>query len=584
MARTKKAVAVARAAINAQITDSLENARARIEARFLDGGAVLLSVLDSVSKMIETLDGMTASLTDETAERTKADLGRTMQRLSGLPQVEEKRQASLGQISEIEKELVKEVASMRETLRYLRTFAITAKITGAGIPEFSGFAEEIIERIQYGSGQVENFASKLSELAAQMKPAGARGQQILATYRDLVPAIAADLERGTTGLAGHHVQLASAARQVRKLAGNVQAKLATILSAMQIGDITRQRVEHCQSSLSLIEDYLASDDGRALKAEQRARLQGCVLMLVHRQLEQTSGDFRRDTAKIVSTVESFGGDVKEIVALGQAMQDDEGAGSSLIRQLETNIASAQQVVSTVTATASESDQLSLNTGRIVRELLDGIEIVRVVRTDIQYMALNTNLRCSRIGEEGRAINVVTGELRAFAGRMDEIAERIIVALQQLGTCADALSGNESDESAEAGLHDRLAVVLDDIRRSADHMDGTLARVDEQGRAAADQMQASVRKLDFRAELGDILEDCTRQIAEECPAGLPDISGIENAMAEIGARIGRLYTMNTERELHGEIFGAAPVPVVGEAAAGQSSGPLTDEDLFEDALF
>jgi uncharacterized protein YukE len=566
------------------LSAELENARSRIETRFLEGGTVLLTVLDTVSKMIDTLDAMMGELSGEAADRTRDDLASIMKRLTELPRLEENRQRSLARIGEIERDLANEVGRMRETLRYLRTFAVTAKITGAGISEFAGFAEEIIERIRYGSEQVEGFSVNLVKLSQQLKPAASRGQQILRSYRDLVPSIAADLGRGSGQLAEHHRQLAVAAQSVRRLAGAVQGKLATVLSAMQIGDITRQRIEHCQSSLTIIDDYLDGDGGRALSGDQKARLRASVFTLVQRQLDQTRADFARDTAKIVSTVGSFNADIASILSFHAGMNDDEGTGNSLIRQLEAGVASAQDVVRTVTASALESDELSRSTGQIVRELLEGIEIVRVVRTDIQYMALNTNLRCSRIGEEGRAINVVTAELRAFAGQMDESAENILSHLQDLGTCADALSGvADVSSEPETDLDAQLGGTLDSIREAAERMESSLAMVDQQGQGAAEQMQNTIRKLDFQAELGEILDRCAEQIAEEAPAALPDTSDIEGPMIEVGAGIGRLYTMAAERELHADIFGAPPAAAINQATA-VTGVPASDEELFEDALF
>lgn len=560
------------------LSTSLEDARLQIEARFLDGGTVLLSVLDCVSKMIDTLDGMTVSAGQDEARRTQAELSDVMARLLDLPRTEQERQSRLADITVIEKALGNDVAAMRETLRYLRTFATTAKITGAGIAEFAGFAEEIIERIQFGREKAEAFASKLAELSQQLKPAIVRGKEIVSDYQQLVPGIAVDLAAGTKRLADHHGHLAAVAKQVRALAGNVQTKLATVLSAMQIGDITRQRIEHCQAALAIIDDYLAADSGRGLGRDRQERLRSTVALLVYLQLDETRSDFARDTTKIVKTMASFKSDIGSILELKQSMSRDEGAGTSLIRELETNVASAQAVVEQVTAATAEADQLSESTGRLVQELVDGIEIVKVVRTDIQYMALNTNLRCSRIGEEGRAINVVTAELRTFAAQMDETAEHILGRLQVLQTHAAALAGAPADDG-DTGLHTRLGTALTDIQRSAVLMETSLDTLDRQGELAVEQMDSTARKLDFQAHLGDVLEACAAEIAGEAPEHLPDTNGIEEALADIGQRIGRLYTMVSERELHARIFGSTPT-----LTTTASSAPASDDELFEDALF
>lgn len=45
----------------------------------------------------------------------------------------------------------------------------------------------------------------------------------------------------------------------------------------------------------------------------------------------------------------------------------------------------------------KANRVAQDTSATVRALLDGIETVRVIKTDIHYMALNSNLRCSKLG-------------------------------------------------------------------------------------------------------------------------------------------------------------------------------------------
>src|SRR6218665_2397932 len=142
----------------------MEVARSRIEERFLDGGAALLSILDVLNKLISSLDQLTGSLDEGTANETMAEVKNTVYRLSQLTELESARQIGFQEIAFAERKLEPEIGDMQETLRYLRTFAVTAKITGAGIADFSFFAEEILERIQAGSRQVNDFAGKLSTL------------------------------------------------------------------------------------------------------------------------------------------------------------------------------------------------------------------------------------------------------------------------------------------------------------------------------------------------------------------------------------------------------------------------------------
>lgn len=564
------------------ISTDLEQARTAIEKRFLEGGTILLSVLESIDKLAATLDAVTGALDGGSADATGRELKATMTELSALPERESRRQTALATISTIEKGLRDKVVTMRETLRYLRTFAITAKITGAGIADFAGFAEEIIERIQYGANQVDKFAETLDQLGKRLDPAAARGREILQQFETVVPGIVKDLAQSSELLTEQHRTLGATAQRVRKLAGGVQMKLATVLSAMQIGDISRQRIEHCQSAFAILGDYLETGEGRSLSEDQKNRLSLAITCLVARQLEQTSGDFGRDTTKIVNTMGSFSGDIGEMLSLRDLMAGNGESGNSrAIRQLEQNVAAAQQIVTTVEAASLEATDLSRSTAELVGELVSGIEIVRVVRTDIQYMALNTNLRCSRIGEEGRAINVVTAELRNFAGQMDETAEAILTALHALQEAAAEMAEGTDGSDGEANLGQRLHSAASRIQSAGDGMEKDLARLGEDGRDAAERMEKAMVQLDYKAELGDILERCADEIAEAAQGAQPDLSDLGPAIEGIGSQIYRTYTMVAEREIHAAVL---PLPATAAAPVAAASSADDDEDLFESAFF
>ncbi len=552
----------------------LEGARSRIEQRFLDGGVVLLAVLDVLNRLVASLETLSSSLDDETAEATVGRLVATVNRLTALPATEEMRQLRLANVAVTEKSLGGYVADMQETLRYLRTFATTAKITGAAIPDFSGFAEEILERIQFGASEVNALGSKIAMLGAVISTAETGGGEALERFRHSVPDIAGNLSRNVVDFSAQRRHLSQLAARVGASARLVQTKVATTLSAMQIGDITRQRIEHCQSAFSFLDEHLAAG---TLESGGAERLTALVCHLVHEQLVEIARDFERECKTIVGTIRSFGADIDGLMALYGDMDAADGRSADrAMRILEADIAAARTVVREIECAADKANGLGLSTVETVRELLKGVETVKLVRTDIQYMALNTNLRCSKLGEEGRAINVVTAELRAFSSRLDETAERILQALQSLEDDAGRLG--EADLSAEGSLDAHLEEVLDHIRRAGDRMEEDMAALRASGHDVEDRAGRTIADLDFNAELGEVLADCAARAGDLAGRDLPDTTGLEEAIADLGGRIARTYTMVCEREVHARIFGT-PLEVSAVPAAVKS-----DEDLFDDALF
>jgi methyl-accepting chemotaxis protein len=191
------------------------------------------------------------------------------------------------------------------------------------------------------------------------------------------------------------------------------------------------------------------------------------------------------------------------------------------------------------------------------------------------MALNTNLRCSKIGEAGKAINVVTTELRNFAAQLDESADKILVELQTLEKAAQKLNTIE-EADGDYSLDQRLEKAMGNIRAVGDRMDTEMVALADQSRTAVSQMDASLARLNFKAELGEALRACAYEIAPVDE--IDEAPGLERAVGDIGARIARLYTMVSERELHARILGtAAPIEAPVVAAV------MSDDDI-EDALF
>ncbi|MCF6369897.1 ESX-1 secretion-associated protein [Rhizobium halophilum] len=554
------------------VVQHLENARSRIEERFLEGGNAVLAILEVLNGLVRSLDDLTTSLDADTAEQTTAELQTTIGRLATLTNVEVGRQESFSAILSSQQALRPQMAQMQETLRYLRTFAVTAKITGAGVPEFAGFAEEILQRIGDGRQQVDELSNKLDRLGTGLGPVINRGEGILQSYNDTIPAIVSNLADGERTIADHRRQLAAHAASVKVVTGRIQTKLGSTLSAMQIGDATRQRIEHCQSAIAILDEVSPS-----LPEAEQQLLATAVRQLVSLQLEQCSSDFKRETKKIVATVASFQADLQEIGALRRLMAEGrEGENAHLLRGLEQAISEARAAVRDVETVAGEASDISRGTAETVAELTQGIGVVQLVRTDIHYMALNTNLRCGRVGENGKAINVVAAELRNFSAHLDETAGKILTALQSLAKAAELLRATDSTEPG-GSLDARLVNVLTDIRQAAEKMEGGLVELATRSHSAEEQTAAHLARLDFNAELGDVLDACATDLLAVSES--PIFVGDNTALSEIGDRILRLYTMAPERELHARIFGTSA-----QGAVSISAKVSNDDDDLLDALF
>ncbi len=571
-------------ASGSDISRTLESARAQVEERFLEGGTVLLSVMDVLNRLLTSLDQITKALDNNEASDTSADLNATVQNLIELPGAEQNRQQALTALAQTGSELHRHVADMQETMRYLRTFAVTVKITGAGLAEFAGFAQEILERIYSGTDEVNRFANHLDSLHKEIKLALSFGGSLAKNYADTVPAVARALKDDAKKITDHRQNLGAIARDVGAIARGVQSKVASTLSALQIGDITRQRIEHVQSTFSLLEDFFTSEDGAKLGADARKRLQNVIHHLTAAQMADMCGDFQRDSRNVVQTITSFRQDTQEILRLRDQMsgqsRGSETSDGNFMRALESSVSAAHEIVKQVDAASHQADQVSQSTLGTAATLLHSIGAIRAVKTDIHYMALNTNLRCSRLGEEGKSINVVTAELRIFAGKLDDSADAIVNGLPALEASAGRVAPAAGTKNG--GLAESLTSAVGTIRSAANLMEDELKVLAEHGREVATRINLLIGKLDFQHDLGDVLARCADVLETVAGDQIADISDIAEAIAPLDRRIFKLYTMVQERNVHRDI-----IPATEETTAAAPAEPAkaqSDEDLFEDALF
>lgn len=563
----------------AELDNKLAAAHGKLEKKFLEGGAVLVSIMDILKRLIGSLDNLTGALDGRTTTETIERIQATARELASLPQFELNRLQGFEKLAAACKAMRDSVDDMRDTMRYLRTFAVTVKITGAGLAEFAGFADEIRERIQSGSDEVNKFASALAAMHQQLSSAQVFSGNISRSYGDIVPKIVYELEHNAGKVAEHHKNLAAIANEVKALARGIQGKIATVLSALQVGDITRQRIEHIRASFVYFEEFRASAEAASLDDDAIARVDGAISRLAAAQMAETVADFQRDCRKVLETMSRFVDDTRDILALREQMQrQSDGGNANFLSGLEVNVAAASKLVGNVHETSRQADGVAQSTGSTAQSLLTGIEVIRSIKTDIHYMALNSNLRCSKLGDEGRSVNVVSAELRFFAEKLEEPANKVLGELQHFESAAAAFTQNR--DAGGRDISEPLNAALAAIRQVSSRMEESIGEFEREGQEVFTKVSAAIGTLDFESELGEVLDDCVRTADELADLAEGDISDLGCDVASLSNRIYKIYTMAPEREIHQAYF---PMEAAAEAVAIPAAA-ANDEELFEDALF
>lgn len=567
-----------------ELSAKLTAAHAKIEKRFLDGGAVLVSVMEILGNLTGILDGMTGTLNGKSVENNIKGFHNTINDLAQLPKTEETRQAGFQSLADMCASTGGHIDDISETIRYLKTFAITVKITGAGLSEFAGFADEIRERIQSGADEVGRFAKNLGVMRTQLIKALSFSSGTKADFDDTIPQIIKGLNENSTRIAQQQQEMADTAAQAKRIAQAIQGKIGTVLSLLQIGDITRQRIEHIQSMLEALDDFTASPEGKTLDHNENVILREAVLQMASAQMDETASDFQRDCAKIFTSISSFADDAARILSLRDELVDKtKNSDSNVLALMEQGITEACDLVARVQESSAEADEVVESVTNSAQELSRGIEILRSIKIDIHYMALNSNLRCSKLGDAGRSVNVVSGEMRVFAGKLETPADAIVDELHRVETTTKELA--QQGRGLSGDLAAPLNEALSTIREAKTQMESGIDALAEEGQAVFSRISSAVVSLDFESELGDTFKQCC-EIAAQMPQGFnADVSGFADKINPFTSRVFKLYTMSQERDIHLRFLPAnASSSSSAPTAVSHSTAAADDDELFADALF
>lgn len=573
---------------SAQIGARLETARQVVETRFLEAGDVLSRAVEGIGALIAGLDAIRANLDAETVSATTGELVQAAETLKSLPESLDARRDRIGELVKFSDGLAARIAEMRQHLAYLRVFAINIKITSGGIaaagPEFAIFAQEIYDCIEMGGAQLDALNNDLMVLDQTLRGALAHEHDLAKSCATLLPAVPDALTASAAAIADHHGRIASVAVSVAALARDVQKKVGGGLAALQVGDSTRQRIEHVQAGLRFLDD---SPEIAALNIEPRARAHAFVHRLLGAQLTAMAEDFHREVARIGHNVIGMAADASELLRLrdlasGQGPDQAGGAEANFLRNLEGNVGQALGLVGDMTAGEQAAEAVSRSAAVSARELTERIAAIQNIRADVQMMALNTTLKCSRIGETGKPLGVIAVELRAHAIHLEKSAAQTTSSLEGLFNAAEALGQRETRHDGEDGKAAAAATVLSGavarIGKAGDGVDSALAAVARQGADVVDMLRRAAGRFDFHKQIGSVLDTAANELLDM--AGDHEIAtdDIAPALHPLLAKLAKQYTMAQEREVHRALTeGLAQA----EVAAPVAAAVVEDQD---DGLF
>ncbi|WP_213980871.1 hypothetical protein [Sphingomonas sp. dw_22] len=551
-----------------------------LDARFVEAGGALAQAYQIVETLVKSLEGVTSALDREAADAAVQDMRAIADRLTRLPAMQSRRQEALVTIGGAGEALRTPMAQFHRTLRFLRICGLNIKVAAAGAAEFSGFADTMFEKIDVAEEQMSSFGQEIDGLSSGISEALEAEKLLADECTRVIPEVPMRLDRDALALQDHQARLGELAVRIAQVAREIRTRLATALGALQIGDITRQRLEHVVTGLSTMDAALREASG--LAAEDITLIEEHILALLAAQAADAVEEFRSQARILAQSLRAIGPQATALLALKDDGKDGGGAQGDgdddhVLHVLERSIEEVRSVTGRLQQADELSDRLGTATSATAESLGRRIAAVQRVKNDVQQMAWNTDLRCRRMGADGQGLAMIATEIRNFSNHLEMLTNGISGTFEQLvDAAAEMRAQAESAGKVDAGK--ALTASLDCVRDGGDRMREGLSGLDRDAATVGDILRQTTENVDCDAEIGDALGEAVTQLAAAAgdPAMLPEAPPA--ALGEILAAIHASYTMASEREVHKRFALAGGVAEMEEAPA------QGDDDDDDDGLF
>ncbi|ESZ85905.1 MAG: hypothetical protein Q27BB25_16910 [Blastomonas sp. CACIA14H2] len=553
-----------------------------IDARFVTVGKTLAQAVESIDGIVTALREATSTFEAGEGAAAVSNLTTAARRLSGVGHQMQGRAQEMGEIQQASRRLSAHIAEVKKSLHVLHIFGLNVKIAASGADTFVDFANTMSGQLAAGEAEVGALQAKLEGLATSLRSMEHNDRLLASECQRVVPHVPDRLEADAAALRKHQAMLSELAEKNAVLARSIQGSVANVLGAIQVGDIARQRLEHVLQGYADMQATLAT---AGLCAEDEAATRDHLLRLLLAQLTSSAQEFRTETQALVRALRGMVPEADRLIALSKGGGSEDG--QVFLRSLEAGIAEASAMI----AQLQLADAQAAETLRIIVDTVDDLTgraaAMRILRIEVQQMAINIGLKCRRVEAIGRPVAVIANEIRASSDSLDQTIKQITAESAGLGAIslrmrkhADAHVGQDSDG---------LASSLSAIREGALRTEQAMAVSERMASGLLGALRSTTDELEQSLDLGDALERIedllTIELGRDVPLALEGRD--DQIIRAVMERMARSYTMASERMVH-EAFllpGMARLIADKPISSASPGGSADDDDaLFDDALF
>jgi len=529
--------------------EGLAAPRDAIDGAFVSAGDKLSECARILSRLTSTFEALPAALDNPDLAAATDRLALVGRRARAISTALAAEQSDVARLVQVVASAGHPIDDLRRQVKMMNIVAINARVTAAGIvtdsDDFDVFTTDIAKLSDSAAAAIAEFARTYRQLAAEVREAAEARGAFENTHRATLATLADALETGLADVTAQRQRSMAISADTGRISRDIEARVATAVMALQVGDATRQRVEHVEAVLRDLA-ALPPDAIPPVAELQRQQLASARAALSTEMAsgERALGELARDATRALAQV-----------------RDTHGAGaSSGLASLHAALQQAVVVLRDYETEREKLDKVANAVAETVRVLLGHVEAVQVVEYEMRLVSLNAAVKCAQLGPRGRALDVISTQLRSLTGETVVSAHSAVERLNEAASVAAAFTAATGDEAkTRVGAMEREAASgLDLLGTIGTRVAAALKELDRDGPVIARRLTEAMHDFGQHDAISETLSDVEFAIAGRAGEG--------EAPADFLAALRKRYTMDTERRIHDAFVGAAPAAAEPEEAS------------------
>jgi hypothetical protein len=548
------------------LATELESVASGLDQRFVDAGRSLERAYDTVGNLIGSLESVTNALDRDAADRAVATMQANADQLASLPARQRTRQHSLDILQQASGTVQTEIGRVDRTLDLLKICGQYLKVAAAGAHGFAEFADAMVAELDVSEREIHEISKEVGQLASTV-PCVVDVNRVLASEcARLCPHVPDKLAADAIGLQQNQIEAARRAETIATIARDIRSKLSAAHGALQIGDITRQRLEHVAQACSLL-GTAVDELNRAGDPAAASALEGQVMAMLAAQVADAAADLQKESRLLGGNFRAIATQVATMVAPHESSGVERTSDGAFLQLLEQSVADVDAVTAQLRDADMRSTELGSEASATVRRLGERLTTIHRVTSGVRIMAWNSDLRSFRMGREGDGLARIATEIRCAVNTLEAVSASIASAFEQLSDAADAIgSPPDGDEATAGSLPEALAVIRAGALLTRQGMSG----LDRDAGVIHDIVAAMTSTLDCETAFAEPL---ARINAKLDALAMPLVEASQSISAtgeQLFHAINALYTMARERQVHARFSPSQDQPEAEVAAMSEEA--------------